>query len=120
MTFTCQVFMSFTLEWHSEPIPPVIYTAFDAPPDTIHHSPFFEANLTSVISGDVVENSNITSILRMIEPMNTVSVECQSEQDNETESFTTAGNEISMISPVPSNLLCWLCRMTSLIVEVQL
>ena len=100
MTFTCQVFMSFSLEWYSEPIPSVIYTAISTPPSTIIHSPFYEANLTSVISGDVLGKSNITSTLRMIEPMNTVSVECLSEQDNETESFTTTGNEINMISPV--------------------
>ena len=91
VTFSCEVFRSFQLEWRSPQIsPPIIYTAHDMPPDPIRRS-LFEANLTSVNSSDGSENASITSTLKMTEPMEEVFVQCLSAQNNETESFTTTG-----------------------------
>jgi len=93
VTFTCQVFGSSSLEWSSPLISSSItYGTFNTPPDTIIQSPF-EANLTSVSMGNIPADSNITSTLRMTEPRNTVSVQCLSTQNNETESFLTTGNK---------------------------
>ena len=93
MTFTCQVFGSISLEWQSPPNILIAYTTAKTPPDTIAQGPF-EANLTSVSKGDIAANSNITSTMRMTEPLDVVSVKCLSTQDNETETFTETGYQI--------------------------
>ena len=91
MTFTCRVFMSSFLEWRSPHFPAITYTAQSTPPDAINRSTTFEAILISVSRGTVPENSNITSILRMIVPRDQVSVRCLTTQNNETTTFTLTG-----------------------------
>lgn len=91
MTFTCEVFMTFSLEWRSELFSSITYTARSTPPDTIIRSTTFEANLISVSSGTVPENSNITSTLRMIKPRDEISVQCLTTQNNEKANFTLTG-----------------------------
>ena len=83
--------MSFSLEWRSPHFSAITYTAQDTPPDTIIRSITFEANLISVSSGTVPENSNITSTLRMLQPREEVSVQCLTTQDNETTTFPLTG-----------------------------
>ena len=92
VTFTCQVLGSVSLEWQFPPSAPITYTTTSTP-DIITRSSF-EANLTSISVGDIATNSNITSTLRMTEPMNAVSVQCLSTQDNETEAFTETGYQV--------------------------
>ena len=91
VTFTCRAFMSFSLEWNSPQFPLITYTAQDTPPDTIIRSTTFEANLISVSSGAILENSNITSTLRMLQPREEVSVQCLTTQENRTKTFTVTG-----------------------------
>ena len=91
VTFTCQVSMSFSLEWRSPQFSAITYTARSTPPDTIIRSTTFEANLVSVSNGTLPENSNITSTLRMIKPKDEVSVQCLTTQHNETTTFTRTG-----------------------------
>ena len=91
MTFTCQVFMSTSLQWCSPHFSAITYTARSTPPDTIIRSSTFEANLISVSSGTVPESSNITSTLRMLQPRGEVSVQCLTTQKNKTTTFTVTG-----------------------------
>ena len=91
VTFTCQVFGSTCLEWHIPPNTSITYTNTSMPPGTITKRQF-EGNLTLISIGNVVPvDSNITSTLKMTEPMDEVSVQCLSTQDNETQSFTITG-----------------------------
>ena len=104
VTFTCQVLGSTILEWHIPPNTSITYTNTSMPPGTITKGPF-EANLTLISNGNVVPvDSNITSTLKMSEPMNEVSVQCLSTQDNETENFTITGKVLD--SDVHNDLCC--------------
>ena len=92
VTFTCQVFRSFRLDWQSPPGISIAYTANDPLGDIINSSPF-KANLTSVSRGQPLNNSNITSTLMMTEHRNKVSVQClNTVRDSEMANFTTTGN----------------------------
>ena len=93
VTFTCQVFGSISLKWQFRFGASITYTTTNTPPDVITLSSF-EANLTSISMGDIATNSNITSTLRMTEPMDAVSVQCLSTQDNETEAFKETGYQV--------------------------
>ena len=101
VTFTCQVFGSISLKWQFSQSGSITYTNTSTLSDVIRQGSF-EANLTLVSSGDIATSPNITSTLRMTESMDAVSVQCLSTQDNETESFTVAGNncyKYSLIQP---------------------
>ena len=91
VTFTCRVFMSFSLEWRSPQFSAITYTARSTPPDIIIRSTTFEANLISVSSGTLLANSNITSTLKMIRPRDEVSVQCLTTQCNKRTNFTLTG-----------------------------
>ena len=92
-SFTCRVFRSASLEWHSPLITQQItYAATSIPPDTLNRSPF-TASLISVSGGPL--NANITSTLqvtvsRMIMRDETT-VMCFSHTASKTDNFTIAG-----------------------------
>lgn len=88
VTFTCHVSGSIFLKWRSPGIRSITYTANDMPPSPRTQGPF-EANLTLVNSASV--DSNITSTLRMTEPMDEVSVDCLNANDRETENLNITG-----------------------------
>ena len=92
VTFTCQVFRSFLLDWQSPPDISVAYTANHPLGDIVTRSSF-EANLTLVSRGQPLNNSNISSTLMITEPRDTVSVQClNTARDSEMANFTTTGN----------------------------
>ena len=105
VTFTCQVFGSISLEWKFSQSSSITYTTTSTLPDNVKREGSFEANLTLVSSGDIARSPNITSTLRMTESMDAVSVQCLSTQDNETESFTVAGNNCYMYSLIQPTLI---------------
>ena len=96
MTFTCQVFGSFSLEWRS---PLITRTASFFASNSISRSfdrgPF-TASLINVTTNGTFVNANITSTLqvtasRMI-MRDATTVMCLSTTANETDNFTVAGD----------------------------
>ena len=96
MTFTCQVFGSFSLEWRSPLITEqLVYTAIDMPRQILSRGPF-TASLINVSTNGTFVNANITSTLqvtasRMI-MRDATTVTCLSTTANKTDNFTIAGD----------------------------
>jgi len=99
VTFTCEVFGSFSLEWRSPLFQPSIsYNAIFDSPGRIFTRDSSEANLTFLSPAG--GNSNITSTLTIIVPTTEdVSVQCFSTQDNDTMTLT-----LSAVPGIPQRL----------------
>ena len=95
VTFTCRVFGSSSLEWHSPLINEEIrYTVSSTPSVILNQGPF-TATLISVSGMNTPLNANFTSTLqvtasRMI--TRDANVMCLSTTANKTDNFTVAGN----------------------------
>ena len=96
VTFTCQVFGSFSLEWRSPLITQrTSFISSNSFPRSVDRSPFNASLINISINGSAFTNANLTSTLqvtasRMIMRSETT-VMCLSTTANETDNFTFAG-----------------------------
>jgi len=96
VTFTCQVFGSFSLEWRSPLITRTAsFFASNSIPRSFDRGPF-TASLINVSTNGTFTNANITSTLQVTASRTIMrdetTVMCLSTAANETDNFTVAGN----------------------------